>query len=211
MPEALIARITSRGPGAGSGNSLSSSLRSPRNATPFMVLLRCAVFGVGACLGRVLINHDWVGNRRADVRFTPKSGQIADISACPLCAKSGLVHRSKRPTSCTLHLIPSSAAPARRTAMLSCGFHDRLWGARVYRRIDEGYGGREHSTRPGLMQFLPDKLSLNWPSPSPQGSRNASLDRSDLDACRFQWRGEGWQPKRSPRRRPSGSSSSKTR
>src|SRR6516225_9683006 len=41
------------------------------------------------------------------------------------------------------------------------------------------------------MQCLPDKLSLNWPSPSPQGSRNASLDRSDLDACRFQRRGEG--------------------
>src|SRR5262245_52647480 len=45
MPEALISRITSRGPGVGSGNSLSSSLRSPRNTTPFMVLLRCAVFG----------------------------------------------------------------------------------------------------------------------------------------------------------------------
>src|SRR5262249_29682107 len=42
MPEALISRITSRGPGIGSGNSLSSSLRSPRNTTPFMVLLRCA-------------------------------------------------------------------------------------------------------------------------------------------------------------------------
>src|SRR5260370_10944111 len=45
MPEALISRITSRGPGVGSGNSLSSSLRSPRNTTPFMVLRRCAVFG----------------------------------------------------------------------------------------------------------------------------------------------------------------------
>src|SRR6516225_3055020 len=56
MPEALISRITSRGPGVGSGNRLSSSLRSPRNTTPFMVLLRCAVFGVPASLGRVLIN-----------------------------------------------------------------------------------------------------------------------------------------------------------
>src|SRR5216683_2005085 len=36
MPDALISRITSRGPGVGSGNSLSSSLRSPRNTTPFM-------------------------------------------------------------------------------------------------------------------------------------------------------------------------------
>src|SRR5262245_49659503 len=36
MPDALISRITSRGPGVGSGNSLSSSFRSPRNTTPFM-------------------------------------------------------------------------------------------------------------------------------------------------------------------------------
>src|ERR1700745_2468199 len=42
-----------------------------------------------------------------------------------------------------------------------------------------------------------------------EATPEASLDRSD--ACRFQRRGEGWQPKRSPRRRPSGSSSSKTR
>src|SRR5215470_2970195 len=37
MPEALISKITSRGPGVGSGNSLNSSLRSPRNTTPFMI------------------------------------------------------------------------------------------------------------------------------------------------------------------------------
>src|SRR6516225_2910138 len=54
-PEALISRITWRGPGVGSGNSLSSSLRSPRNTTPFMILLRCAVFGVLAWLGVHLI------------------------------------------------------------------------------------------------------------------------------------------------------------
>src|SRR5215475_2692225 len=36
MPEALISRITSREPGVGSGNSLSSSFRSPRNTTPFI-------------------------------------------------------------------------------------------------------------------------------------------------------------------------------
>src|SRR5438876_5945164 len=36
MPEALISRMTSRGPGVGSGNSLSSSFRSPRNTTPCM-------------------------------------------------------------------------------------------------------------------------------------------------------------------------------
>ena len=37
------------------------------------------------------------------VRFTPESGHGADISGCPLCAKSGLIHRSKRhPHSITL-------------------------------------------------------------------------------------------------------------
>src|SRR5262244_4446010 len=40
MPEAGISRITSLGPGVGSGKPLSSSLRSPRNTTPFMALLR---------------------------------------------------------------------------------------------------------------------------------------------------------------------------
>src|SRR5215475_11128704 len=30
------------------------------------------------------------------VRFTPESGQIADIAVCPLCAKSRLMHRSKK-------------------------------------------------------------------------------------------------------------------
>src|SRR6266498_343092 len=34
MPEALMARTTSPGPGAGSGNSCSSSFRSPRKTTP---------------------------------------------------------------------------------------------------------------------------------------------------------------------------------
>src|SRR5882724_9353461 len=40
MPDALISRITSRAPGVGSGNSRSSSLRSPRNTTPFMAFSR---------------------------------------------------------------------------------------------------------------------------------------------------------------------------
>ena len=34
-------------------------------------------------------------DRLADVCFPPNSGQIADISGCPLSAKSGLTHRSK--------------------------------------------------------------------------------------------------------------------
>src|SRR3989440_12962871 len=36
MPEALMARTTSPGPGVGSGNSRSSSLRPPRKTMPFM-------------------------------------------------------------------------------------------------------------------------------------------------------------------------------
>src|SRR5215210_2595571 len=36
MPEALISSTTSSGPGVGSGKSISSSSRSPRNTTPFM-------------------------------------------------------------------------------------------------------------------------------------------------------------------------------
>ena len=32
----------------------------------------------------------------AFVRFTPESGQTADIPLCPLCAKSGLVQCNKR-------------------------------------------------------------------------------------------------------------------
>src|SRR5262249_15088956 len=38
------------------------------------------------------------------------------------------MHCSKRPTTCTLHSISASAAPARRAATLSYGIHDRLWG-----------------------------------------------------------------------------------
>ena len=30
----------------------------------------------------------------SNVRFTPQSGQTADISICLLCAKSGLMHRN---------------------------------------------------------------------------------------------------------------------
>src|SRR5262245_15452945 len=33
---------------------------------------------------------------RSHVRFTPKSGQTAELSPCPLCAKSGQMHCSKR-------------------------------------------------------------------------------------------------------------------
>src|SRR5215831_19497870 len=45
-------------------------------------------------LGRVLINGD-CRQSPADVRFTPESGQIADISGCPLSAKRRHSHCSK--------------------------------------------------------------------------------------------------------------------
>src|SRR5262249_9602123 len=37
-----------------------------------------------------------IASRLGSVRFTPESGQTADISVCPLCAKSGQMHRNKR-------------------------------------------------------------------------------------------------------------------
>src|SRR5262249_49112932 len=101
--------------------------------------------------------------------------------------RGALPNRTRAPQQTTyeLHasfdpLVGGSCAPS--AAPLSCGFHDRLWGPGSIAGWMRGTG---HSTRPGPMQFLPGKLSSNWPSPSPQGSRNASLDRSDLDACRF--------------------------
>ena len=42
----------------------------------------------------------------SNVRFTPQSGQTADISICLLCAKSGLMHRNMRTRSAVL-LAPS--------------------------------------------------------------------------------------------------------
>ena len=35
-----------------------------------------------------------IGEGAIDVRFTPKSGHWNSAAECPLCAKSGLVHRS---------------------------------------------------------------------------------------------------------------------
>jgi hypothetical protein len=43
---------------------------------------------------RVLRNRD-CPKSLVEVRFTPESGQIADISVCPLCARSDQMHRSK--------------------------------------------------------------------------------------------------------------------
>src|SRR4030095_14784954 len=52
MPDALISRMTSLGPGVGSGNSLSSSFRSPRNTTPFMASSILLPFGRRSGLSR---------------------------------------------------------------------------------------------------------------------------------------------------------------
>src|SRR5262249_8113456 len=41
-----------------------------------------------ACTHKIAI----VRQLLADVRFAPESGQIEDISPCPLCAESGLMH-----------------------------------------------------------------------------------------------------------------------
>src|SRR6516165_2917607 len=46
-----------------------------------------------------------IGVRPRDVRFTLKSGHRNSVVECPLCAKSGLMHRSKKDH----HSITSSA------------------------------------------------------------------------------------------------------
>src|SRR5262249_9966450 len=43
-----------------------------------------------------------------DVRFTPQSGQTRVASKCPLSAKSGLTHRSKKPAR---HLVGGAGMP----------------------------------------------------------------------------------------------------
>src|SRR5262249_23446630 len=67
----------------------------------------CQCFTITRAGGR---NFDWTYARsgsQADiaprlnfVRFTPESGQTAEVSGCPLCAKSGLMHCNK--TTCTV-------------------------------------------------------------------------------------------------------------
>src|SRR5215831_14322285 len=37
-----------------------------------------------------------IASRLGSVRFTPESGQTADISVCPLCAKSGQARCNKK-------------------------------------------------------------------------------------------------------------------
>src|ERR1700761_4060002 len=64
MPDAMTAMTTSRGPGAGSGNSASASLRPPRNVTPRMAgggLFRCRLFeGVLHCGERLELDGPWL-------------------------------------------------------------------------------------------------------------------------------------------------------
>src|SRR5262245_53783765 len=67
MPEALISRITSRGPGAGSGNSLSSSFLSPRKTTPFMAASVGSMMNGTAFLDRTRLRDysppTWLGHQ----------------------------------------------------------------------------------------------------------------------------------------------------
>ena len=51
MPDALMATMTSCGPGVGSGNSASCSLRSPRKVTPRMAWRRAAYFAAASLSG----------------------------------------------------------------------------------------------------------------------------------------------------------------
>src|SRR5882672_10331188 len=77
MPDALISRITSRGPGVGSANSLSSSLRSPRNTMPFMVPSPSAV------LERAGVGHDDLGPVGLLAEHRDLRARLAALDAAP--------------------------------------------------------------------------------------------------------------------------------
>src|ERR1700674_2584058 len=79
MPEALISRITSRGPGVGSGNSLSSSFRSPRNTTPFMVFS----LSPSAIFQRAGVGHDDLGSVGLLAEHRDLGPRLAVLDAAP--------------------------------------------------------------------------------------------------------------------------------
>src|SRR5262244_3626044 len=93
MPDALISRITSRGPGVGSGNSLSSSFRSPRKTTPLMTSSDALGFGPSGLEGRPgspgaprapksSIQHYGVAGRAGgadDAERLPDEGALVDL------------------------------------------------------------------------------------------------------------------------------------
>jgi hypothetical protein len=56
------------------------------------------------------------GGRRslANVRFATESGQLADISICPLCANSDLTRRSKKPRYSIIWSARATSVGARR-------------------------------------------------------------------------------------------------
>jgi len=70
-----------------------------------------------------------------NVRFTPESGQMADISGCPLCAKSGHSHCSKKHR----YSIASSASAIKvggmSSAMPLLRLNRRLWAAPPAHRL----------------------------------------------------------------------------
>src|SRR5690242_17161322 len=84
MPEALISSTTSRGPGVGSGNSRSSSLRSPRNTTPFMVDASSRGFEA----------HSMPGAGRGHRRLSPPA---------PCVVRSNAAHPDPRRTTVTVY------------------------------------------------------------------------------------------------------------
>src|SRR5215813_12285675 len=105
MPDALISRITSLGPGVGSGNSLSSSFRSPRNTTPFMVSSRA---WVSAALERARAGHDDlgpVGLLAVHLDLGPRLGALGPTAGDDPAGGEGLV----RPEHVReLHVEPSA-------------------------------------------------------------------------------------------------------
>src|SRR5262249_39141131 len=81
-----------------------------------------------------------IASRLGYVRFTPESGQTAEASICPLCAKSGLMHCSKRYCDLVDHLVGAlllgSQFSQRERGKLTCeypraasGATDRAWAA----------------------------------------------------------------------------------
>src|ERR1700759_5428466 len=116
MPEALISSTTSRGPGGGSGNSRSSSLRSPTNTTPFMTssrvprLRRCAYgWRMLACnfrsnvfdkvLGFLLCQRrGWSGRSEGAMAEQRVQRRLAAVLAADVVGYSALMQRAEEAT-----------------------------------------------------------------------------------------------------------------
>src|SRR5262245_43765468 len=111
MPEALISRITSLGPGVGSANSLSSSFRSPRTTTPFMsgLLSHFPQPAASALTPRATSRPHVLPRTLAD-------HQVTHHAASPLTPRA-----TSRP-----HLLPRTLADDDRALTIERSIHDRL-------------------------------------------------------------------------------------